>query len=476
MRALLEQEALPIVVGATWILLLLIELPLLLVQDTWLSLVDGRFVARHWLPRHDTLTLWTLGHRWTDQQWGAHLLLYGLMRAGGLPIVLVFGVACVAAALTIVCATARTLGASARSAAIGVALPVLAAPWLIQVRAQSMALPFFAAVLALLALDVRRPGRRVLLVLPLLVVWANLHGSVTLGAGLAFLYGFWLARRHAARGLVLAIGSALSVFVSPYGFRLAAYYRLMLVHPPFAKYVVEWQPPSFGVYTAAFFVSALVAAVLFGAHRRVLTSFEQSALPLLLLSALLAVRSAVWFELALAIALPRLIDAAWPSRVELTAATRRINFALATGALALVVVVGAAELARGSAWLERAEPPAAAAAVAQAAGAHGWVLADEPHADWLLWQEPSLTGRVAYDVRFELFDARQLTQIGLLHDGSPVFWRRCASKAAVVTFAGRSDEQAALREHDLNGTKVIARASNFIAVAQPATAGLSCKL
>src|SRR3954454_847776 len=82
-RLVAESEALPIVVIAIWTTLLLVTMPFLVGQDTFLAFVDGRLVAQHGLPHADTLTYWSLGRPWTDQQWGAHLALYELARLGG---------------------------------------------------------------------------------------------------------------------------------------------------------------------------------------------------------------------------------------------------------------------------------------------------------------------------------------------------------------------------------------------------------
>jgi len=49
--------------------------------------------------------------------------------------------------------------------------------------------PLFALLVYLLARDSRRPSARVYWCLPLLVVWANLHGTVTMAAGLVALHG-----------------------------------------------------------------------------------------------------------------------------------------------------------------------------------------------------------------------------------------------------------------------------------------------
>ena len=58
-----------------------------------------------------------------------------------------------------------------------------------EIRTQAFAVPLFALLIYLLARDSREPSRRVFWCLPLLVLWANLHGTVTLGAMLVALHG-----------------------------------------------------------------------------------------------------------------------------------------------------------------------------------------------------------------------------------------------------------------------------------------------
>jgi hypothetical protein len=469
LRRRIETDALAIAVIAAWTSLLALSMPKLVVQDTWLAFVDGRLIARSGLPHVDTLTYWSLGRTWTDQQWGAHLALYELERLGGLRAALLAGIACVTAALLVALVVTRKLGASPRSAAIGMLLPLVGAPWLTQVRTQSLALLPFVLLYGLLASDAHRPGRRVLLVLPLLGVWANLHGSVALASGLTALYGLTLLGSGGRRrvGAVLALGAPVCVLASPYGFALVAYYRLMLLHPPLADFVREWKPADVEAATALFFLSAFGITALLARHHRSVTSFERWALALLLVGALTAVRNAVWFELAAAISFPRLLDAAWPSGAGPTLGVRRVNLVLGSAATVAAALVVATHAARPPAWLDADRSPAAAAAVAAAAGPNGIVIADDEHADWLLWQQPSLQGRVAYDVRFELFERRELVQISRLQQASPPAWRRCGVEAAVVTFAGRAE----LRRFETAGVlapgaRTIARGKGFAAVAQ----------
>ena len=117
------------------------------------------------------------------------------------------------------------------------------------IRAQIWTYVLFALLLALLLGDGRRPSRRVFLVFPLLVLWANLHGSVVVGAALVALSGLTLAYsgiRARARGrLWWKVGALvalpwLCILVSPYGLALPGYYRSVLDNPTLSQSVSEW--------------------------------------------------------------------------------------------------------------------------------------------------------------------------------------------------------------------------------------------
>jgi hypothetical protein len=476
---LLAREGLIVTMLSLCLVVLTKLMPLMLVTDSWLAFVSGRAIAADGLPHHDSLTLWTLGRQWTDQQWGAQFLLYEIVKHGGVPVVVGFGVVCAVSALVLIAITARRLGASARSVALTLPLPLFAAPYLTFVRSQTFAVVLFVAVYALLVLDARRPSRRIVLVLPLFMLWANLHGSIVLGVALAAAYGLSLVLRPGRRrlGVLLALASPLTLFASPYGLHLVGYYRLMLVHPPLARLVSEWQPPGFGYATAIFFASALVASAWWGAHRHVLMPFERWALPALLVAALLAIRNTIWFELALALAIPRFLDVSWPSPRTLTRQSRRASLLLAATASLVALLVYAVALTRPAAWFEPLGTPAEAAAIASAAGPSGIVLADDKHADWVLWEQPSLAGRLAYDSRLELFSGPELHQILRLDQASRPAWKRCGSTARVVTFATPADERRARGEQVLAAdARTLFRTSVLVAVEQPHPRHQGCGL
>src|SRR5436190_6706099 len=124
--ALVEENGLLVVVLGAFAIVLVVALRKDLVVDGWMALVSGRWIAQHGLPSHDTLTVWTHGRRWTDQQWLAQLALYGLWRLGGIKLALLVHALVVTSGLAIAALIARTRGASALSVT-WVAIPVLIA-------------------------------------------------------------------------------------------------------------------------------------------------------------------------------------------------------------------------------------------------------------------------------------------------------------------------------------------------------------
>jgi hypothetical protein len=188
------REALLFPVVALFTLGLLGALPDELLSDSWLVILGGKEIVEHGLPTHDALTIWAHGREWIDQQWLGQLVFCGLYALGGVKLVLFGHAAAVAAAFVGALAAARWRGGSVRSVC-WIALPVIYilswASW--NARAQTLALPLFVAVVWLLIKDGRSESRRIFFVFPLLVLWANVHGSAVAGASLVGLYGVMYA-------------------------------------------------------------------------------------------------------------------------------------------------------------------------------------------------------------------------------------------------------------------------------------------
>jgi hypothetical protein len=409
--AFLEENGLLVIVLAAFAIVLVLSLHKQLVVDGYMALVSGRWIAQHGLPSHDTLTVWTHGRRWIDQQWLAQLGLYGLLRLGGVKLVLLVHALLVTSGLVGAALIARAHGATARSVT-WVAIPVLIAyyPVASVMRPQSFAFPLFAATLWLVLADARHPSRRVFATLPLLVLWTNLHGSVLLGAMLVSLAGLVAMvqqLRPTGRGLALLLAPWACVFVSPYALHLPAYYEKILVGGDFKQFVTEWAPTTLTGRTAAVYLLVLGGLWLLGRAGRHVPALDQLAFVLTAVLAFEAVRNTAWIGLVALAVLPPLVDRLRSPAEE----PRRLNriLALTILAAAIISVVGVAT--KPTSWFTKGFPTAAGRATAAAAGQQGRVYASSPFADWLLWSRPSLAGRVAFDARFELLSRTQIRRI-----------------------------------------------------------------
>jgi hypothetical protein len=383
---------------------LLAATPGFIVQDTWIALVAGREIVQHGLPTHEHLTLLAAGRRWVDQQWLGQLLIYGLSLVGGVKLVVL---SCEAAALSawgLAIVAAGRRGPPAPSAVtILVAVGILSSPWGLQVRTQELALPLYAAVLWLLLTDPLLTRRRTLSVLGLLIVWANVHGSAVLGVAVVMAYALAACRVVPRRRLLPYLATPVTLLISPYAIRLPGYYHLMIVSPPFRRYIYEWQPSRPSLTTAIFYLLAAVAVATVIRRRRSYRWGELVILAVTCASAALAIRNIVWFALAAVAILP--------SR-ERGEAFRSAPAGAAAIAMACVIPLTAGlALAKPATYWQGRVSNATAVAFAPLVNHRGAILADDAHADWLIWRFPELRGRLVYDDRVELLKSSQLRML-----------------------------------------------------------------
>ena len=415
---------------------LLIFPPHLLVTDSWLMLAGGREIFELGLPMRDEWTVLALGRTWTDQQWGAQLLAYGAHALGGHPFLTVFAEGFVFAAFAIAAAAGRSLGAGPRAIALVLFPVIVAAPFAWTIRAQIFALPLYTGLLWLLTSEVRRPSRRVYIAFPLLVVWANIHGSVSLGALLVMLLGaielVSSRGRSGLRSILLLVLPPLAVLATPYGpLTMARYYHLLLFDPPFDRNVTEWQWADPDLDTLGFYVLSAAALVVVLVRWRRLTVFGGVTLALTFVGAVWAIRGIPWFALACMVLLPAAIGQALESKPA--PIRRRVNRSLTAGAAAIFLAVVVASLVRDASWYERRWPEASVhEAVATAAGSDASVFAATRYGDWLLWKVPSLRGRIAYDVRFEIYDPETFLRIALFRGEQGDGWKTLADGYDVI--------------------------------------------
>jgi hypothetical protein len=231
----------------------------------------GEILDSGTIPTVDTWTFTAAGEPWTDQQWGAQVILalvYGLGGWTGLVLLRALFVAVIFGCLF---GVGRGRGLDIHRAAwLTLAAFVVAAPAL-ALRPQLLGMALFALVLLLV--DDRRAHPRRLWLVPLIVLaWANLHGSFFLGPvvlGLAWLEDLHdrVARQHSA--LAIAAVAAAAACVSPFGPAVWAYAIGLSVNPEVTQRITEWQRTSPGdIPGMLFYASAAATLVLLIRRRR----------------------------------------------------------------------------------------------------------------------------------------------------------------------------------------------------------------
>jgi hypothetical protein len=423
----LGADALLAVALMAFVSVLLLDLPGEFSSDSWLALVTGRDVWQSGIPHHELLTALSHGHTWIDQQWLSQAASYAAYLVGGFGLLGVVNASLLVSGVAGAVVAARRLGAPSMSVLI--ILPVCAA--LVdparEVRTQTFAIPLFAAVAYLLIRDSRSPSRGVYWCLPLLVVWANLHGTVTLGAGLVGLRGLTVAweRRHRlltearcwARPLTLTLGAPLAILVTPYGLGMIGYYHSTMVGGALRKVVSEWQPVTSQPAEALAVLGLSALAIWsFGRNPDRTTPWERIALVLLAAGSVAVVRNAVFLGLFALMVVPVSLDLGRRDgrTTENHEGRPGLNGILLGLAMFVVCAATAATLLRPASGIELSyQRTGVLSAVRQATTQDPSlrVMTDSRFSDWLLWRDPSLAGRMAYDPRFELLTPRQLTEL-----------------------------------------------------------------
>lgn len=225
--------------------------------DLWWHLADGRYFLANGVPDTDPFSLTRMGSEWVAHEWLADVFMFRVVEAiglTGLSIVygLIVGLAWLLIYVTVPGEPIRKLFLVGLAAA-GIA-PVVAA------RPQMNTL-FLLAVLVALTERIRSgrmsPAAFWLLV-PMMVLWANLHagfytafaylGVVGIGSVIdrRFETGAGLDRRALAH-LAGAIGVAFfAILLTPHGSALWTYPFATLGDPVTQRSLVEWRSPAFG--------------------------------------------------------------------------------------------------------------------------------------------------------------------------------------------------------------------------------------
>ncbi len=223
-------------------------------SDLFVALAGGRDVVAGRLGQADDWSFHTEGRVWLNQNWGAHLAVYGVHALAGdtglvlLKLLLILGVA---AGIVLV---SREVGADRAVACLVAAFVLLAANGYVDLRPNLFTL-LFAPWLLWLLLRSRKNPHRIWPAVALLALWANVHGGFTLGLGLTALWALcslgvaWRRQglRQAVRRLwplpaAFACALVLAGVLTPFGTENLTH-PLVVWREETWRSVAEWQPP-----------------------------------------------------------------------------------------------------------------------------------------------------------------------------------------------------------------------------------------
>jgi hypothetical protein len=211
--------------------------------DFWGYLAFGRlFWESGRFPYDDPFSFVPTLHPWVYHEWLTGVVFYPIYQATGAAGLQLLKYALGLATLGLVYLTARKRGAGPLAAVGGIFLiHNLLRLGYSPVRAQAFTYFFFALSFYLLE-NARLTGRRGRLwhLLPVMVVWCNLHGGFPAGLGLIFIYalGETLARRPSRYYWQIFGLCGLATLINPYGLKYWTYMHQAIGLP--RPMITEW--------------------------------------------------------------------------------------------------------------------------------------------------------------------------------------------------------------------------------------------
>jgi len=220
--------------------------------DLWGHIRFGQAaIAAGHLIRFDPYSYTAAGLPWHNHEWLTELLMGWLYNGLGVAGLKLWKFSCAAATAGLL---AIALGATAAPATLQMNLLLLAALAIMpqmQFRPQLFSFVLLAAIIALLARYTYGGRAKLWLAVPIMLLWANLHGGFIMGTAAITIYAGATAAagalqgRGCARGLrlgVLAACAFAATFATPYGTGT----WLTVIHAlrnPFTRTAVtDWQP------------------------------------------------------------------------------------------------------------------------------------------------------------------------------------------------------------------------------------------
>jgi hypothetical protein len=417
--------------------------------DLWGHVRYGQIMLRTGHLIHaDIFSYTAAGRRWIDHEWLSEIIMALVYNALGVAGLKLLKLLCAGAITTLLAAGLAETGASIAAQFVALAAVAIVLIQQMQFRPQLFDYVFLAALIAMLARE--SYGRRapLWLTVPMLALWANLHGGFFVGLAALGVYCVARAAQGVAPGAgpgcamrpaAITAAAALATLCNPWGSAEWTAVARSLGNPYTMGRISEFKPLltmlaamhragtiSPTLVTMLLMLAALVAACLLAPRGDDVGLLAIAAL--MVAAAFAAARNTALAALALAVPLAYHADLAaarlglgrrarTPAESQVPAAAQaapRAAAASAAGAHAprsmplafqAAVVLAALALPPGAGLLSGSlraglQCPAGAVAFMAAHGLGGNVLAEYSWGGYLIWHASA--GRVFIDSRFEM--------------------------------------------------------------------------
>jgi hypothetical protein len=280
--------------------------------DLWWHLKAGQqFIDTRSIPHTDDYSFTKLGSEWVAHEWLSEVIMEGIYRVSGLVgLVTIFSLIIV----TALWLTYHRCDGKPYVAGIAILLAAAASSPLFGIRPQMLTLLLASIYIVLLErFNPKEQSRRLWWLVPLMVLWVNLHAGFALGLALIGLYvvravldGEW---DHIKPLLIVLVICTAVVPLNPNGFRMFSYPYETLTSTSMAAFIQEWASPDFHKITylplAILLLSTLAAMALSPSRARLGEIF------LVLITALGALRSVRHIPIFSLFAAPLLAKHLW---------------------------------------------------------------------------------------------------------------------------------------------------------------------
>lgn len=272
----------PLFAGATAYLLFLSMGEILLRDsDTLWQIRIGQWIVEHrTMPYTDVHTFTRLGEPWMSSSWLSQVLFAAAYEKLGWAGPIILTSLAIGATVTIFIHLLDQYADQTRSILL-VTLAVLMSATHFLARPHMLAFPFMVAFLGGLVAAADRRSHPSWLLLPVLAVWANLHGGFVLGLALIGPIGLeavWCTDPKnrvtlAIRWALFGVAAVAACCCTPYGWDTLLGAAKILNLGQLLSLIWEWMPANFGTWT--FFEIALLGLIAIGFHRGLVLSLPR---------------------------------------------------------------------------------------------------------------------------------------------------------------------------------------------------------